>query len=334
MRLLGLIFRRLLFFLFLGLLLLAGVHFTLKALRDIFRTAEISTPDYTGKSLTWILEHQPEGVELQIVEKKYSSEIPVNHVLDQKPRPGTLIKRGRSIYVTISLGSDLEPIPSVQGLNLRDAGSRLRNQGLAVGRVARIQAPAEFNGQVIAQEPPAGAGTHRGEAIDLLIGMENEPQRMMPAFTGLSLQEGMKRARSMGLEPRGVRYSWDPDYPENQITGQEPRAGLEISRAKGFSLVVNRSGQGLAASTGRMRARIRLNLPPGLESRRLRLELVDAQGGRVLSEETHAPGETFEREILFTGQGYLNVYLDGIFFQKVDLQGEPVLESMRGEAWR
>ena len=52
------------------------------------------------------------GLRLKVISRAYSDKVPVNTVSDQSPVPGTTVKTGQQVRVTLSLGA---PMPAPQG---------------------------------------------------------------------------------------------------------------------------------------------------------------------------------------------------------------------------
>jgi len=321
-RLFWLILKRTLFFLFVFFLLIAGAFYLFKAAKGIFRSEEFLVPDFLGKSITWVLENQPDGVEIEIVEKKESNKIPLDHVLDQRPRPGTKIKKGRTVLLVLSLGMESQKIPPLAGLSQRDAGLILRNQGLITGRISYWFVSPGMEGKVLAYYPSSDTPVARGEAVNLLVGAQTPSKIRIPSFVDQTLAQILSRLEQTGLPQPQIEYSYDPLKKDNLVLAQMPLAGQEFLIAQGkLNLTVNRLSSSLG-TTAFNKTRVEITLPSGLRSHNLRVEQVDANGSKVIYRGLHEPASVYGQDVQYSGEGYLNLYLDDIFYQRIGLGGE------------
>jgi serine/threonine-protein kinase len=96
-------------------------------------------------------------------------------VVQTRPGPGVGRVAGTSIGLVISSGPAEFQVPSVVGLTLADARTRLQDAGLAVGAVRRRARAGTVEGVVLEQQPPAGARSPRGGRVDLIVS-RSEPR--------------------------------------------------------------------------------------------------------------------------------------------------------------
>src|SRR6266702_6449318 len=89
--------------------------------------AEVSVPNFKGMSLA---EAQRQasglGLNLNVENRYYSSEIPAGNVLSQAPGPGTVVRREWNVRIAESLGPQKVTIPNVVGDQERAAAIQLR----------------------------------------------------------------------------------------------------------------------------------------------------------------------------------------------------------------
>ncbi len=63
--------------------------------------------------------------------------MPVGAVF-QKPDAGAMVKEGRAVYLFVSGGDKIIPVPMLKGKSILDAKFALERLGLKLGRVERI----------------------------------------------------------------------------------------------------------------------------------------------------------------------------------------------------
>jgi beta-lactam-binding protein with PASTA domain len=305
-------------------LLGAGAYFGWKAIQGLFHGEVIEIPDFRGKSLTYVLENKPDGIELELLQKQESRKVKPNIVIDQNPSPGSKVKTGRRLFLVVSMGSDVKEVSSVVGLDLRIAGLRLRRLGLMVGNIAYRFADPGKRGKVLAQTPREGVLVPEGMKISLLVGSMDSPEARIPNLRGLILSQARLIAQSQGwlLEPNYERS--DPSQSDDTVLDQDPLPGLKItSEEKKILVWVNRRNKDSEIPrTGMVRERVEIRIPAGLDSKDLRVELVDFQGSRDLHHQAHPPESFFFLDVEYHGTGHLNLFLDGLFYRKIELVGE------------
>lgn len=115
-------------------------------------------------------------------------------VYDQDPKPGSKVKEGRTIYVSVtSSNTPKVKLPDLTDLSLRKATIDLRNFGLEVGQL--IMRPDIANNVVLemllsGKKVMPGKEVPRGTAVDLVIGIYNVDSLVaIPNLVGLTIEE-------------------------------------------------------------------------------------------------------------------------------------------------
>src|SRR5688500_9408685 len=85
-------------------------------------------------------------------EDRYDPLIAIGMVLDQRPRSGSLVKRGSAVQLVLSLGPHQVAVPDVVGEPAQAAQVTLAASGLATGEVRTVWADGAAAGQVGMQE--------------------------------------------------------------------------------------------------------------------------------------------------------------------------------------
>jgi len=309
--------------------LVTGVWLMWIALVDVFHGKSILVPDYKGIALSNALEQKPAGLEFKVVEQKESRRAPAGVIIDQKPAPGSVVKRGRDIQLILSLGASKSPMVRVIGLDLRRAGLELRRAGFRVGRLSYLPGPATNDGKVLAQEPLEGSLAGRETRVSLLIGSQLDKARRVPNFRGLSLQQATDLAVRENWELADIDEKWDSQKPEGIVLNQEPVPGLEwifvqkSAKMSKIRLVVNRKQQ-LSNNANQISSwqRVEIKMPPGLSPRELRVEQVDGDGVYEIYRKTHLPEAAVMLDVQSRKNGVLNLYIENLFYRRLQLDEE------------
>lgn len=298
-------------------------YFGWNAIRGLFLGEVLVIPDFRGKTLTYVLENKPSGIELELLKKQESSRVKPNTVIDQNPAPGSEVKAGRKLFLVISEGSNLKEVISVIGTDLRMAGLRLRRQGFSVGNIAYREAGEASQGKVLAQSPEEGTMAAEGLEINLLAGAFSALNERVPNLRGLSLAEARSRVTSEGwiLAPSFDRR--DQSKAPGRILDQEPLPGLKIlENKKEIHVWVNPSDEKDEVGSVLRVENVEIRIPPGLQKKDLMVDLVDSRGTQRLHQQVYEPGSIFFLKVEYEGNGYLNLFLDGLFYRQLELGGE------------
>jgi N-acetylmuramoyl-L-alanine amidase len=121
----------------------------------VARTSQVRVPDLTGSDSKAAKSQLAElGLQLQVSDRLFSSTVPLDGVISQKPKAGSMVSRGSTIDVSVSGGSESFAMPDVVGMTTADAQKALSDRGLKVTvETAASDKPA---GTIIASFPSAG----------------------------------------------------------------------------------------------------------------------------------------------------------------------------------
>lgn len=129
----------------------------------------LSVPNLVGKTVNEAKAKLEEsGFEVE-VEYEYSEEIAKDTVISQGNAAGEELKKGSSISLTVSKGSDetKSPIPNFIGLTLDQAKERLGD--FELGNVSYKQDLTKADGIILVQNPPKDELAKKGGNIDVII---------------------------------------------------------------------------------------------------------------------------------------------------------------------
>ncbi len=205
------------------------------------RGSEIPIPDLRGMELGAALETASrKELALSLAGYAYHSSIPSRHVISQTPDAGSPTRKNRILRVVVSRGTRDLAAPALAGMDLRRARLTLAQTGLAAGRNAYAHAPGTVSGDVIAQNPRAGAPLSRGETIDLLLS-QGPPSRLllMPDLSSLPLAEGLRILRTWKLAAGTISSRPRPDFPPGTIVATSPPAGYPVPQGSQVEITVS-----------------------------------------------------------------------------------------------
>ncbi|MBE2290521.1 MAG: PASTA domain-containing protein [Chitinophagaceae bacterium] len=152
-------------------------------------------------------------------------------VLKQVPDTGSLVKKGRTIFLTVNmLTPPAVPMPNVKDLSYRSAAMILRNNKLLVGDTTYkpdIASGAILSASYKGQPINPGDPVPQGSKIDLVIGNGlGNTEWNVPNVTGLTVDEAIIILNQFNLQPLLVaadQMSEISDTPSARIIDQSPR---------------------------------------------------------------------------------------------------------------
>ena len=153
----------------------------------------------------------------------FSDEIDEHCVIAQRPAANTVVRAGRTVIPTVSVGPDKAKVPDLLRKPLEEARAAIVQTGFTTGSTARMhhQTPRDT---VIAQDPRPGATAQHHTEIHVLV---SDGTFRMPDIVGRPLDE-VKRLLA-ALPVRAVPVLVDaPDKPRDVVLTQEPAADAVI----------------------------------------------------------------------------------------------------------
>lgn len=143
---------------------------------------EISVPDFTNMSVAEARETaRHSSVRVDVIDSVYVRRMQRGAVFTQTPAPGSKVKKGRRVLLTINTVVPKQvTMPNLVGYSMRQAKAELSSRGLALGRLVYVSDIATNN--VLRQlyqnkEIPSGTSVESGAAIDLVVGLNSEDSR-------------------------------------------------------------------------------------------------------------------------------------------------------------
>lgn len=177
---------------------------------------------------------------LVIAEQREDAKFEKDHIIQQNPMQGSLVKRSSTVQVVISTGQSKVQVPGVVGLPLNEATRSLSNAGLKAGAINRQPSDSVEVDRVIASLPLPGEEVDRNAAVDMVVSSGSE-QAPVPSVTGKSLRIAKEELAKAGLTLGKVSYAYDEDQSGGIVLRQNPAAGSTIKKGDVIDLVVNES---------------------------------------------------------------------------------------------
>ena len=202
-------------------------------------------PDVKGRDLTSaLLELQVKELYPRIFLRFSQSSADKGLVLEQNPQPGTIVKAGRRIQLTVSQGVMINTIENYLGRNVDEVRMDIQTAFLAnsvsqaggpVVQLVSLKEPLmyEFStepaGTVLQQKPEPGTNISGPTTLELVVsrGAENT-LTMIPNLLGLGLDEALEQIGRAGIDfAFSLRFHRDGEK-SGAVVFQEPAGDMLV----------------------------------------------------------------------------------------------------------
>ena len=277
------------------------------------RTEEVLVPNIIGKTYYEAV-RDLDKVGLRPAKKiqGVSSDAPKGEIVSQDPEANFRIKYYQPVTITVSIGAELAPVPSVIGRSQDAAFDALKTAGFRPSHVAYVHSETYLQDTVIAQTPSEGGGQRRGSLVNLLVSRGPMPQSIQLS----NFQEQPATDVLVALEAAGLNveteYSSHPKIPEGAVIAHKPAGGVIVKT--GDLVLLEISGQESAENIGRLLPFEHSVSVEGTLSHHVRIVIIDDSGERVVVDQRYAPGIliNLERErVRVFGKTRVIVYENG-----------------------
>lgn len=187
---------------------------------------EYPTPYVIGKYINELEEDEELGLQYVVIDSLYQQGSKGGYILRQDPDSGSMIKKGRKIYLTVTSFNPEEAIvPDLRSLSVRHAISQLENVGLHGGRIIFINDPhhvvieQRYKGRAV----PEGRKLEKGSMIDLVVGRgTGSSQSIVPYLVGMSPSKARRSILSSSLNIGVEHYDGITDMSRAIVYKQSP----------------------------------------------------------------------------------------------------------------
>ena len=141
-----------------------------------------------------------------------------------------------------SLFSREVAVPDLQGMNIKDARSELKDLGLVL-RIKDYEFSDEFEkDEIISQEPGEGRKVKKGREVQVVVSKGNKEVKV-PNITGIDVKDATYRLTEKGLNLGDVKETYDDKYAEGLIISQNPGAGKTVQAGTNVDVLVSKGKQ-------------------------------------------------------------------------------------------
>ena len=181
------------------------------------------------------------GFQVVVKDSLFDANHPVGTVIEQNPYPYAIVKEGRRVYVSVSIGEKPIVMPNLFGVSPREAVLILETFGLVSGAKNYVYSDMYYEGTVMGQSYPQGQQVKSGTRIDITISLgQLNPTKVVPDLVGKSLHEARERLRAVKLKIGEIVWEERDNILPETIISQSLSAGENFGEEETISLVVSK----------------------------------------------------------------------------------------------
>lgn len=188
---------------------------------------EYVLPDMVGKNVAELQVGDSLALDVVVLDSVFRPGQEGGTILTQDPKGGTMVKRGRKLYITMTAYTPEDAVlPELAGLTVRQAVSELLAAGLQVGRLKYVEDPYRNNvidqmckGKVVY----AGQQIARGSVIDMTVGKgDGTGSSVVPFVIGKTADRARRDILSSSLNVGREHFGGVKDKAKAVVQQQRP----------------------------------------------------------------------------------------------------------------
>lgn len=171
--------------------------------------------------------------------EKNDPNLPFGYVVEQNPPPNRPVKKGRRVYLTISVGEREVPAPALVGLSENNAIQSIKSVGLRLGEIDYEYVNNELPDVVISQSIEAKELLNVNSTIDIVVSLGRPKENVtVPRVLGKTLISAKRYLRKAGLVVGDISYRESENFLPNTILDQSIDAGTIVPFGEQVNLLV------------------------------------------------------------------------------------------------
>ncbi|MEO0617227.1 MAG: PASTA domain-containing protein, partial [Pseudomonadota bacterium] len=178
------------------------------------------------------------GLVVGDVASEASDTVPVGQVIRTVPGAGETVPRGSNVQIVVSTGPANVSVPAVTNLTEAAATTDIEGATLVVGTVTGAADDMVPVGNVISQDPVAGAMVSANTPVDLVISL-GPANIATPETVGLTEADAITALTNAGLTLGDTSAVPSVDVVAGSVVSQDPVAGTLVAATTAVNLVIS-----------------------------------------------------------------------------------------------
>ena len=239
---LGVMLKMTILLVILAAILVGGGIFAYQKLNEFFNRSggNVLVPDFRGRHTTEVMKIKPPNIEVVTRDQKYDDRQPKGYVIAQYPDPGTLVKPGKQVLITVSLGLQKVNVPNLIGKSMREVEVALMNSQLILGNSAYVFSDKISPDRIVGQSPMSSEEYGVNKNVDLLISLGKKPETLpLPNLTGINLDTAKERIKSWGFNIGRTYSKPDSNRAKYQVISTSPSPYSHLRKGEVVNILVS-----------------------------------------------------------------------------------------------
>ena len=210
-----------------------GMHFVVLPRLPVHAVDVPSLSGLTPDQARGLLE--PRGLLLILDEERPDERAAPGTLIDQRPLAGSRLRRGEDVHAAVAKAVRM---PKLTGLTVDAARDALDQIKLKPGAVTEVASATVPKGQVVAQNPAAGAEGRADATVDLQVSSGPAAQPV-PSVIGKSKSGAKDLLEKAGFTVGTLHVGSNDDYDSGIVIRQQPPANTQAAPGTKIDLTIN-----------------------------------------------------------------------------------------------
>ncbi|HUX13923.1 MAG TPA: PASTA domain-containing protein [Spirochaetia bacterium] len=241
-----------------------------------------------------IIQLQDKQLNARVQLRNYADPTLKGKVISQDPSPGTLVRAGRDVRLTVSSGAVVDKVENFIGqqlsevrLHLQTLFSTASRPLLQIGDVSYVFDSSD-PGTILQQDPKADASLSQPTSLKLVVSRGPDVKRIaLPTFTGSGWQSVLDQLTAQNIPFTFKVSDAQADQPSGSVIAQDPAAGTDVPVGTRVTVTMTRPK---TVPKGKVFGLLERTLPNYAVPVELSLESVAPDGQRKVLLTTMSPG--------------------------------------------
>ncbi|MEU6809502.1 Stk1 family PASTA domain-containing Ser/Thr kinase [Streptomyces sp. NPDC046831] len=204
--------------------------------------AKVPVPNFVDQTQS-DAQRSAENVDLKVAfTQKPCENQPKGRVCSQNPQPDTDVKKGTTINLVLSTGAPKVAVPSVLGLDVDEARSKLEGDKYQFKVDTKTRESTEEEGTVLEQDPVTGEEVQKGSTITLIVAKAVE-RSTVPDVSGQGCDAAKQQMQASNLTGECVEVDNNDPNKAGKVIQTVPGIGQQVDKNSKVQIQIGKQVQ-------------------------------------------------------------------------------------------
>ncbi|WP_328880503.1 Stk1 family PASTA domain-containing Ser/Thr kinase [Streptomyces sp. NBC_00299] len=176
------------------------------------------------------------------VTKKPCETQPAGKICDQNPDPKTTVDKNSSVDLVVSTGAPKVTVPSVIGLDLDEAKTKLEGDDYQLVVKTKFRESSDEANNVLDQDPVKGEEVEKGSTITLTVAKEEE-KSTVPDVLGKTCDEAKAQMTANNLVGTCTEVETQDPNQVGKVIATSPEAGSDANKNSTVTIQIGKAAE-------------------------------------------------------------------------------------------